>query len=58
MAFKFSSLVALVATAATVRAAPASTAATCSDGTQVPNEVCCNFVPVCLLHTPLHHSRG
>ncbi|EKM55986.1 uncharacterized protein PHACADRAFT_256980 [Phanerochaete carnosa HHB-10118-sp] len=46
MAFKFSSLLALVATAATVRAAPASTAATCSDGTQVPNEVCCNFVPL------------
>ncbi|EKM55990.1 uncharacterized protein PHACADRAFT_256984 [Phanerochaete carnosa HHB-10118-sp] len=46
MAFKFSSLFALVAVAATVRAAPASTTTTCSDGTQVPDEMCCNFVPL------------
>ena len=45
-AMAFASLVALVSLAAAVTAAPASTKATCPDGTQVNNEACCAFVPV------------
>nr|BAG72079.1 manganese peroxidase [Lentinula edodes]BAG72080.1 manganese peroxidase [Lentinula edodes] len=43
----FSSIVPLVALAlSTVRAAPASQNAVCSDGTVVPDSVCCDFIPL------------
>ncbi|KIP07900.1 fungal class II heme-containing peroxidase [Phlebiopsis gigantea 11061_1 CR5-6] len=42
----FASLIALVALAAAVAAAPAKTKATCADGTQVNNAACCAFVPL------------
>ncbi|EMD37363.1 fungal class II heme-containing peroxidase [Gelatoporia subvermispora B] len=40
----FASLLAFVAVAAIARAAPASV--TCSDGTTVPDSVCCDFIPL------------
>ncbi|EKM55998.1 uncharacterized protein PHACADRAFT_94399 [Phanerochaete carnosa HHB-10118-sp] len=46
MILKFSSLIALVAVAVAVHTASASIAATCSDGTQVPDKMCCNFIPL------------
>ncbi|EMD35154.1 fungal class II heme-containing peroxidase [Gelatoporia subvermispora B] len=42
----FPALLALVALAASVRAAPASSSAVCSDGTIVSNAVCCDFIPL------------
>nr|AAB03480.1 manganese dependent peroxidase precursor MnP13-1 [Gelatoporia subvermispora]AAC05222.1 manganese peroxidase precursor [Gelatoporia subvermispora] len=42
----FASLLALVALAATVRAAPSSSSVTCSDGTVVPDSMCCDFIPL------------
>lgn len=46
MAFKFASLLAFVTYAAVVSGRPTKGAATCSDGTKVSNEVCCDFIPV------------
>nr|P78733.2 RecName: Full=Manganese peroxidase H3; AltName: Full=Peroxidase manganese-dependent H3; Flags: Precursor [Phanerodontia chrysosporium]AAA62243.1 manganese peroxidase isozyme H3 precursor [Phanerodontia chrysosporium] len=45
MAFA-SSLLALVALAAVTSAAPATTQATCPDGTKVNNAACCAFIPL------------
>nr|AAD45725.1 manganese-dependent peroxidase precursor [Gelatoporia subvermispora] len=42
----FTSLLAIVALAATVRGAPASSSVTCSDGTAVPDAMCCDFIPL------------
>jgi manganese peroxidase len=42
----FASLLAFVALAAVSRAAPASEAAVCSDGTRVSNRACCAFIPL------------
>lgn len=45
-AMAFASLFALVALAAVSRAAPATEAALCPDGTRVSNAACCAFIPV------------
>ena len=44
MAFKLWSIISLVALATVASAAPRPTV--CSDGTVVPDSVCCEFVPV------------
>ena len=44
MAFKLWSIISLVALATVASAAPRPTV--CSDGTVVPDSVCCEFIPV------------
>ncbi|EJF56747.1 manganese peroxidase [Dichomitus squalens LYAD-421 SS1] len=46
MAFKWSSILALVTLATLASAAPTQSTVTCSDGTVVPDSVCCEFIPL------------